>query len=128
MAGISDAIDEFSSGLGRRYEAEAERIEDQVQRIKLLKRSGAYEEALRFLVAELDLQERDAASISGWGVAPWYYEQAAIVYRKMKLYEKECEVLERYFRQPHAPGVGPDRLAERLNKVWERNRKMGLIP
>lgn len=55
----------------------------------------------------------------GWGVAPWYYEQLAIIYRKEKQYHKEVEILERYADQPKAPGAGPQKLAERLAKAKE---------
>jgi hypothetical protein len=52
-----------------------------------------------------------------WGVAPWYYEQLAILYRKGKDYSKEVEILERYEAQSKAPGMGPEKLALRLIKA-----------
>lgn len=56
----------------------------------------------------------------GRGVAPWYYEQLAIVYRKMKRPADELAVLERYESQPKAPGAGPAKLAKRLAKLRGR--------
>lgn len=52
-----------------------------------------------------------------WGVAPWYYEQLAIIYRKRKDYLKEIEVLERFAKQKHAPGASTPKLLERLEKA-----------
>lgn len=54
-----------------------------------------------------------------WGVAPWYYEQLAILYRKEKQYLQEVAILERYINQPKAAGVGPQKLAGRLEKAKE---------
>jgi hypothetical protein len=53
----------------------------------------------------------------GWGVAPWYYEQLAIIYRKRKDAMAEVEILERYASAPHAPGAGPEKLRQRLQKA-----------
>lgn len=39
------------------------------------------------------------------GVAPWYYEELAKVYRRMKEYQNEVEILERFAKQMYAPGV-----------------------
>lgn len=38
-----------------------------------------------------------------WSVAPWYYEQLAISYRKCGNAEAEVSILERYSRQIHDP-------------------------
>ena len=55
-----------------------------------------------------------------WGVAPWYYEQAAIIYRKLDDASAEISILERFMAQRHAPGVGPGELALRLQKAKSR--------
>lgn len=65
--------------------------------------------------------ELESAS-EGFGVAPWYYEQLAIIYRKQKDYLREIEILERFAKQKHAPGVTPQKLLERLEKA----RKLAL--
>jgi len=74
----------------------------------------------------VDETEKEAKSQGeGWGVAPWYYEQLAILYRKEKQYDNEVEILERYERQPKAPGAGPEKLADRLMKAREVRDKKG---
>jgi hypothetical protein len=49
-------------------------------------------------------------------VAPWYYEQLAILYSKRGDKDAEITVLERYAAYPHAPGPSPPRLLVRLAK------------
>jgi hypothetical protein len=116
---------------------------DSVEKAKSLKREGKNPEAIELLLKCVDATEKEAKSAnstpsvldekfafldkgrseSGWGVAPWYYEQLAILYRKEKQYQKEVEILERYEKQEKAPGVGPQKLAERLIKARELLKK-----
>ena len=98
---------------------------DYVERVKQLKSENRNEEAIKLLLKLVDETEKEAKSQGeGWGVAPWYYEQLAILYRKEKQYDHEVEILERYERQPKAPGTGPEKLAERLMKAREvRDKK-----
>lgn len=96
--------------------SEATRISTLVASVKQAKREGKYAEAVVMLKREIARQET-ASSETGLGVAPWYYEQLAVIYRKHGLKEEEREILERYERQIKAPGRGPARLAERLTKV-----------
>ena len=70
---------------------EASRINDLVERVKLLKRSGDYSAALDLLLAEIGLQERVSVE-QECGVAPWYYEQAAIIYRKLDVPHAEIGI------------------------------------
>jgi len=81
-----------------------------------LKRRGALAEALELLYALVDAVEEEAAK-TGVGVAPWYYEQAAIVSRKLRDADGEIAILERFAAQPHAPGAQPPVLLERLAKA-----------
>lgn len=99
---------------------------DYVERVKQLKAEKRNEEAIKLLLKLVNETEKEAKSQGeGWGVAPWYYEQLAILYRKEKQYDNEVEILERYARQPKAPGAGPEKLAERLKKAREvRNKKL----
>lgn len=93
---------------------------DGVETVKRLKREGKHEEAINVLLQDVDSTEKESEFAGeGWGVAPWYYEQLAIIYRKEKEYQKEVEILERYAAQPKAPGAGPQKLAERLAKAKE---------
>ena len=76
------------------------------------KRSGRYDEALVILDGCMRVEE----SHSG-GVAPWYYEQAAIVHRKRRDRDAELALLRRFAAQQHAPGATPPKLLERLAKL-----------
>ncbi|MDT8342157.1 MAG: hypothetical protein RQ751_11655 [Longimicrobiales bacterium] len=87
-----------------------------VDTVKQLKREGRLDEARDLLLRLVEATEEEARA-NRWGVAPWYYEQLAIIYRKLKQPQNELVVLERYDRQPKAPGAGPSKLAERLAKV-----------
>lgn len=51
------------------------------------------------------------------GVAPAYYEKLAIIYRKQNIKEDEINILERFAKQQHAPGVKPSKLLDRLEKL-----------
>lgn len=87
-----------------------------VTEVKALRRSsedGAAERLLLELVAATEAEARDECC----GVAPWYYEQLAIIYRKRNDAPAEVSILERYDRQPHAPGASPAKLRERLEKA-----------
>lgn len=93
-----------------------------VDRVKQLKRDKKHSEAIELLLKLVDATENESKG-AGWGVAPWYYEQLAIIYRKEKRYEGEVAILERYERQSKAPGVKPGKLAERLVKARELRDK-----
>ena len=74
------------------------------------------------LLAEVERQEASAKA-TGFGVAPWYYEQLAIVYAKQKRWDQEISILQRYDGQPKAPGAKPAilkaRLAQKLARFQE---------
>ncbi len=90
-----------------------------VDTVKELRRQGDSEAAEELLLQLVDATEAED-QVDGFGVAPWYYEQLAILYRKRGESENEIGILERFARQRHAPGVSPPKLLERLEKV--RNR------
>lgn len=86
-----------------------------VDDVKALRRSGQDVDAemlLKELVAATEEEAR--AQGRGWGVAPWYYEQLAIIYRARKEYQSEVETLQRFAEQTHANGVMPPTLLKRL--------------
>lgn len=87
-----------------------------IETIKTLRREGEETAAEKLLLKLLDVIELESKS-EGLGVAPWYYEQLAIIYRKQKNYLKEIEILERFAKQKHAPGASAPRLLERLEKA-----------
>jgi len=84
--------------------------------VKNLKKAGKLEEAERLLL-ELVRATEEENRVENLGVAPWYYEELAKIYRKQRDYAKEVAVLERYARHKHAPGVKPAKLMERLAKA-----------
>ena len=79
-----------------------------VDEVKALKRAGRTEELERLLLELIDATEAEAQR-HGYGAAPWYYEEAAKLYRKQRAYGKEAAILERFDRQRHAPGDSPGR-------------------
>lgn len=102
---------------GRHYTAYVSTVRD-------LKRRGDPAAAEELLLKLVDATEAEARA-ERWGVAPAYYEELAILYRKQKAPEKELVVLERYERQAKAPGATPGRLAERLAKVRQKMARGG---
>lgn len=100
---------------------EASRINDLVERVKSLKRLGDYSSALTLLLTEIESQEQMSAE-QNCGVAPWYYEQTAIIYRKLDDRGAEIAILERFAQQRHSPGVGPSELQRRLQKLKSREK------
>lgn len=97
---------------GRHY---TEYVED----VKALRRSGREVEAERLLLELIDATEAEARA-EKWGVAPWYYEQLAISYRKQGNPQGEVDILERYARQTFAPDSRPPELIKRLEKAKAR--------
>jgi len=69
-----------------------------IQDVKNLKKSGNLAEAEKLLFELADATEEECR-IEKVGVALWYYEELAKVYRKMKEYKKEVDILERFAKQ-----------------------------
>jgi hypothetical protein len=93
-----------------------------VEHVKQLKRDGKNQEAIRLLLRLVDAVEAEARTAVGqWSIAPWHYQQLAIVYRKERQYEDEVAILERY-RKVAKPSKG-DKLVERLSKARELQAK-----
>ena len=67
---------------------------DAVSQVKSLKKQGKNCEAIELLSKCIDSMEANVTELGG--VAPWYYEQLAIIYRKEKRHNDELEILERY--------------------------------
>ena len=97
-----------------------------VEQVRQLKREKKHQEAIEILLKLVDATESESKIAGpGFGVAPWYYEQLAILYRKEKRYEDEVSILERYMAQTQAPGVGPNKLTDRLLRAKElRNKQL----
>lgn len=90
----------------------------EVEQVEQLIQEKKYEDSIKLLLRSIDATEQEAKK-TGEGVAPWYYEKLAIIYRKEKRYEAEVAILERYERQPKAPGALAKKLAERLVKAGQ---------
>ncbi|WP_433531779.1 exonuclease domain-containing protein [Micromonospora sp. CA-263727] len=74
--------------------------------------------ALLLTLRCIDAVENDSRA-SGHGVAPWYYERAAIILARLGNPNAEVAVLERFARQKHAPGAKPPQLLDRLRRRRE---------
>ena len=84
-----------------------------VEEVKQLTRQGEFEKAEALLLRLIEAVEEEA-KIEHWVIAPWYYEQLAIIYRKHKAYAKELAILKRFAMQNHE---NKHPLLERLRKV-----------
>jgi len=89
-----------------------------VDTVKSLKREGRLGEAERLLLGLIDVMEEEERQ-DGYGVAPWYYEQVAIICRKQQRCADEVAVLERFAEQRKGPGAKVPKLLERLKKARE---------
>jgi hypothetical protein len=91
---------------------------DYVDDVRSLRRQGreTEAEAQALLLDLVDATEAESR-LEKWSVAPWYYEQLAIVYRKCGNAEAEISILERYARQVN-DGANP--LLVRLAKARTR--------
>lgn len=89
---------------------------EHVEPVKMLRRAGEDEKA-EALLLRLVIATEAEAQFTGHGVAPWYFEQLAIIYRKRKDAAAELHILERFAAQQHAPGATPGKLMERLESV-----------
>ncbi len=90
-----------------------------VDTVKALKREGELDEAERLLLRLVEATEAENR-VEGYGVAPWYYEQLAIIYRKREDYGKEIAILERYVQQQNSTRNLPSShstLLQRLDKA-----------
>jgi hypothetical protein len=73
------------------------------------KRSDKLDVAEELLLELINAIEEEA-KVKNWGVAPWYYDELAKIYRKKKNYVQEVAILERFAEQKHAPGMKPAKL------------------
>ena len=111
---------------------------DWVDHIKNLKREERFKEAEVLLLKIIEADELECQRVNNQeekpehfdeyeiaigdpleislGVAPWYYEQLAIIYSKQKRFADEVAILERFAIQPHSPGASVPKLLGRLSK------------
>jgi hypothetical protein len=86
---------------------------------KFLIKENKLDDAEKLLI-ELVKATENESKCNNYGVAPWYYERLAIIYKKKKDIKSEIEILERFAKQKHAPGVKPAKLLDRLEKLKTR--------
>jgi len=95
-----------------------------VDDIKELKRQNKLKEAESLLLKIIEALKAEAkAEGPHWFLAPWYFEQLAIIYRKQKLIEREKDILEQYLYLNKINGKGETPLEVRYRKVKEMVRK-----
>ena len=117
-------IDITSETLKQPYNEEASFVEGHhytgyVERVKLLKRENRHAEAIELLLKLVDATENEA-KVNGGGLAPWYYEELAGLYRKNNRPDDELAILERYNKQPKARGKHPEMIKKRLNELRKK--------
>jgi DUF1680 family protein len=87
-----------------------------VKDVNELVQLGKLDEAENLLLELISATEQEN-KVGKLGVAPWYYEELAKVYRKNKNYVQEVSILKRFAKQKHGVGVKPKKLLERLGKA-----------
>lgn len=97
-----------------------------VEEVKQLKRDGKNEE-LEKLLWNLVYANEEEDKINKWGVAPWYYEELAKLYRKIKDYASEVSILLRYknHQLDRRPCTSTPVLLKRLEIAEELLKKSG---
>lgn len=82
--------------------------------VKALKREGDFEAALKLLEGLMSAVEAEYR-VDRLAPAPWYFEQAGIIHRKLHNNDDEVAVLERYLRI--TPDMDAERIVTRLAKA-----------
>jgi hypothetical protein len=83
--------------------------------VRRLRREGKSDEAVRLLLRLIDATEAESVD-TGFGVAPWYYDQLSIEYKKRGQIDESRAVLHRFADQKHSPGRASVKLMEKLQK------------
>lgn len=99
-------------------EVEGRHFSSFVSNVRLLKKLGKTKQLEILLNRLIDAIEA-GDNISHYGVAPWYYEELAKLYRRNKDYAKEVEILERFSNHRHAHGSKPAILELRYKRAKE---------
>jgi hypothetical protein len=89
-----------------------------VELVRQLKRQGKLDGAEALLLRLIAAVEQEAEA-ENWVVAPWYYEQLAIIYRKQKDETRELDILKRFASQTHGEAHP---LLDRLRKIEAERR------
>ena len=98
-----------------------------VETVKELKRRGSLAAAIKLLLELVDAVEEQSRA-ENCAPAPWYYEQLAIVYRKLDRFDDEVAILRRYeSRRARFTRSSAD-LRPRLAKAEELRDRRGPSP
>lgn len=85
--------------------------------VNQLKNNGKFEDALSLLLSSINFLETESSNAQR-RLYPSPFEDAALIYRKLKRYEEEVSVLERFLSNPKATSEsGYIKIAERLRKA-----------
>jgi hypothetical protein len=87
-----------------------------VEDVKALKRAERLDEAVTLLTGLVSAVEYEAAR-KRWLLAPWYYDQLAIIQRKKKDYAAEIAILERFAEKNRSHGGLTPEMAKRMSKA-----------
>lgn len=87
-----------------------------VEEVKQLKRENRLNEAEKLLLILINLVEQES-KILEQTLAPWYYEQLAIIYRKELRYNDELLLLERYCKCKYNHPKQNEPMLLRIEKV-----------
>jgi hypothetical protein len=69
------------------------------ERVNQLKRLGEYDKALRIALSEIEQDEAEGVrKVGRYPMVPWYYWEAAAMYRKLKRYDEEVALVRRFAR------------------------------
>lgn len=86
--------------------------------IRELKRQNKLKDAEDLLLRIIEALKAEAeAEGPHWFIAPWYFEQLSIIYRKQHLIEREKDILEQYLSLNNINGKGETLLEVRYRKV-----------
>ena len=96
---------------GRHFSSYAEKVKE-------LKRDGNYEAAIKLLNVLISATESETAANKGTvDVAPWYYDQLAIIYRKTKNPAGEKTILQRFIATTNSYPSIREKYKSRLSKI-----------
>jgi hypothetical protein len=86
---------------------------DALPLIKSFKKERNHDKLEELLLWCVNSTEADARR-NGWGVAPYYYLELAILHRKRRDYASEVKILERFEREPRGDGAMVETMSQRL--------------
>lgn len=95
---------------------QVDRFADYINRVDQLLQEKKINEAVNLLMKMVNATENEV-EVNGGGVIPVPYSYLANIYHKEKKYLEELDILERFEKQPKAPGSLPAYLAKRLVEV-----------